>query len=195
VEVLTCLHPKIFIQSIGNKFLLLVIQILNCYENQILTLIGHRTAGGGAGGGGTNSEKETAIVTGGSSSSSLMNLSVDDLMLALQDILFVSSWLQETLIPLAEDKIFSTPLLSMPGSALTAQSPVRNCFLCQVTRLKKLIPILWNRMASLIVFECRSHLKVSFRLLRQILTNCPLSSPLPLFLDLSLSNLLLGNFG
>jgi hypothetical protein len=184
VEVLTCLHPKVFIQMIGNKFLMLVIQILNCFESQLLTLIGHRASHGTASTVSATGSSEKESIATGTAGASLVSLSVEDLIFALQDILFVSSWLHETLVPLAEKRVLAP--LSSPSShsSLSPSNPVRNCFVSQVARLKKLIPILWNKMAALITVECRSHLKVSFSA----------SVSIDRF-SLSLSNLLLGNSG
>lgn len=152
VEVLTCFHSHFYINMVGSKFLLLVIKVLNCYESQILGVLGHKTQSG---------EKEIT------SNSQMVNVTVDDILLTLQDIEFVIAWIEAHLIPIAQEKILgwcvSSDFMIILGSLLsdpTASNPVKVCLTSQITRLRRLSPILWSRMASIITSECRNHLKV-----------------------------------
>lgn len=80
VELFTVFNENIFISTIGTKFIVLSIKILNQYERFILSMIENKFSS---------------------------FIEMNDLMCLLEDVLYVSMWIQQIFIPFIEERFLS----------------------------------------------------------------------------------------
>jgi hypothetical protein len=192
-EVLTCLHEDVFIRPIAGKLFSLVVRLLNCYEVQLMGLIGHRVNSLSSLDTHTTVDISGATSTpikGATLSSSVPSsaggavstgptLTVDDLILALLDVVSMSRWIESCLMETTNNRILGKAYLVlyylcdllwssvrwMLGRGPDPSSPITRCLLAQSHSIHRLVPIIWNKMGSVIISQCRNNLKVSYLIL------------------------------
>lgn len=174
IEILTCLHSRVFLRDLGAKFLGLIIKILNCFNMHILMLADYKGSGGGVDSSvaaatpppSASSAKSTPGGGGPSTSSTASQaVSLEDLTWTITDVHQLAHWLQQTLLPLVLAAISpqqQSPRDSGDDSRCARQAEVvKSCVEKQVHAVLRLVPILWNKLAEMLVAECKSGLKVS----------------------------------
>lgn len=196
IEILTCLHSKLFLKDLSSRMVALVIKILNCFNVHMLALIDHKgtVAGGGVGSNGhdltpfsspthshshpqsptpavLSASKNTAPASssGGVSVSATHTLSLQDLTYGISDVLQLAAWIQHSLVPVLQSTLFPCDTTIFLNEEDTEEEKIKydrqktllkTCFEKQASAVLRLAPLIWNKMADILVVDCRSGLKV-----------------------------------
>ena len=191
IEMLTCLHTNVFLKDLSSKMVSLVIKILNCFNIHMLALIDCKGAGalGTHDSASLSSPSPSAssasknTTPGAGAVSAAHTLSLEELTWGISDVLQLAAWIQHSLSPLLlrtlcppvahidsdSDSDSDTDANASWRERQQERSDLHNrhatliqgCFDKQVASVLKLSPLIWTKMADILVVDCRSGLKVS----------------------------------
>lgn len=163
IEVLTCLHSKVFLRDLGSKLLSLIIKVLNCYTKHLLVLVN---------GSGSSAGQDLTQASPSKSTSGLLSsppITLKELVWVLADLHKLEGWIGQSLVPLVQRTLFSEGDIERDGvqgdgALLKAgqTAKIESCFKKQIRSLQELAPLIWEKMGDIVAVECRNALKVSF---------------------------------
>lgn len=150
-EMLTCLHPSIFLRDLNRKFLSLIVKILNGYFSHLAKFLDQRCQEQSIGSPSPSKGFVSVVAS--------RSMSLEELMWVDHDICQLNGWIKTVLIPFTTNKLSFQYQGEQGESAAIISSMLETLLKRQQNTAQELRPNVRKKIADIITMDCKSGLK------------------------------------